>query len=81
MPLVTAIGDAMAGVINKVWSYFVCFGTKSKKADDLDEKAILAALRANISDQRTAHTSNGGDSAFHDQKAREIALILVTERV
>ena len=79
MPLVTTIGDAMAGVINKVWSYFVCFGTK--KADDLDEKAILAALHANISDQRTAHTSNGGDSAFHDQKAREIALILVTERV
>ena len=32
MPLVTAIGDAMAGVINKVWSYFVCFDTK--KADD-----------------------------------------------
>ena len=30
LPLATANGDAMAGVINKVWSYFVCFGARRK---------------------------------------------------
>jgi len=50
---VCAIGDAMASVIGKVWTFFINFGTQ--KANDPAEKAIINDVKSHISELRSAH--------------------------